>query len=781
MLPDVTSSWFIGHGCLLSFRLIHFSLSQTGGFGYVFLVRDLDAAPGTTNYFALKRLIAADLDAKKDIESEVSILRELQPHPHIMRLLSHGVICGNIHLILTEYCSNGSLSSFKLPIEKSSTINRIIYQTALALKQLHFRGIIHRDIKIENILFDSSGVVKLCDFGSATKASYTPDDSWTAFDRSKVEDEMQTKTTPMYRPPEILDTYYNYPIGPSMDIWSFGCLVYLLKYGRHPFEDSSKLRIINCNYTIPNDVSPSDHHVTIIRSCLRVDPRERFTVIDILNYMEDNFVDLSGPVIKSSSSVTSDRSQPQMPHGIPGSATPANASTAAGGNSNSHSLPSTPISNGPSASSVHNSTSVTSSLVSFTKFLKDTSNKVIHSVSLNHHSNNTATASGSNGNSSSASSCNSSSSCTGNKVPPTRPPPPKPTVSTTSDLSSSNASTSTSTTLEADCVGVGNSGAPGSSLGKPARPPPPVKKADLASIEDNLLNLSLDSDVDPVVQSLDPLSSTCSTSSCANVEGDLNFHTSTGNSCSSATENIMDATSVDLLGGALPTATTSTATGSNIVHSSGSSGVDLLNEIFSNTSFTSSTPLSSNLAGLNLNKTTLKPISSNLQRNTSTPNLTKVTSNNSTKDPLADLVSPFMSTKVTCDPKSTSASGTSNAANNVGNNKQQTKPLMSSRPLSPLKPIPVSTTSKQATSTSSVNSTANGSIGKDKFVAPKQPQYSRSFFTNVETPSSNTSAGVNPKISPNHFEDLLTGFTKSAQVDTSGMTIAQLRKAELVS
>lgn len=76
---------------------------------------------------------------------------------------------------------------------------------------------------------------------------------------------MSRHTTPMYRPPEILDTYLHYPINTAMDIWAFACLIYLIKFGRHPFEDSAKLRIINCNYTFPPNTSQDDVIVKIIK------------------------------------------------------------------------------------------------------------------------------------------------------------------------------------------------------------------------------------------------------------------------------------------------------------------------------------------------------------------------------------------------------------------------------------------------------------------------------------------------------------------------------------
>ncbi|CAM5999132.1 unnamed protein product, partial [Sphagnum balticum] len=164
-----------------------------------------------------------------------------------------------------EFCGCGSLKDISLPVSSHQQINRIAYQTCLAIERMHTLGIIHRDLKIENVLFDNQGIVKLCDFGSATTNTYIPDHSWTPIQRSLLEDEMCRHTTPMYRPPEILDTYLHLPINVMMDIWAFGCLLYVLKFGRHPFEDSAKLRIINCNYSIPPGSHESDPIVQIIK------------------------------------------------------------------------------------------------------------------------------------------------------------------------------------------------------------------------------------------------------------------------------------------------------------------------------------------------------------------------------------------------------------------------------------------------------------------------------------------------------------------------------------
>lgn len=321
-----------------------------GGFGFVFSVRDLQ----NQERYALKRLIASGKEAQKEIENEIEVLTRLQPHPHIMKFISWGLINPNIYLILSEYCGRGCLKDITLPLDNTPQLNKILYQTALALEQMHQLNITHRDLKIENILFDNSGFVKLCDFGSATTNCYQPDHDWTPIQRSLLEDEMTRHTTPMYRPPETLDTYLNYPINTAMDIWAYGCLTYCMKFGRHPFEDSAKLRIINCKYTIPPNVPDSEIHLQIIRSCLKVDPRERIAIDDIINLLNKNFVDLDSPCVLSNQSTPINPNQPsplhqpslqpQQPPPPPGSAQP------------------------------------TFGLSGFTRYLKDTSSKVMQTV-----------------------------------------------------------------------------------------------------------------------------------------------------------------------------------------------------------------------------------------------------------------------------------------------------------------------------------------------------------------------------------------------------------------
>lgn len=161
-------------------------------------------------------------------------------------------------------------------------------------------------------MLTSEGELKLCDFGSATTELIAPTVSWSAQQRDLLEDrvsntfrrismrvtlfthqfamtnfcfclQLASVTTPMYRCPEQLDMYSNFPIGPKCDIWALGCILYYICYQKHPFEDSAKLRIVNANYTFPHADARYQCFHDIIKGCLQIDPRNRFDV----NHIQD--------------------------------------------------------------------------------------------------------------------------------------------------------------------------------------------------------------------------------------------------------------------------------------------------------------------------------------------------------------------------------------------------------------------------------------------------------------------------------------------------------------
>uniref|UniRef100_A0A673CBL6 Cyclin-G-associated kinase n=1 Tax=Sphaeramia orbicularis TaxID=375764 RepID=A0A673CBL6_9TELE len=267
-----------------------------GGFAFVYEAQDMSSGKD----YALKRLLSNEEEKNKEIIQEVCFMKKLSGHPNMVQFCSAASISkeesdtGQAEfLILTELCK-GQLVDFIKRVEQRSplscdTVLKILYQTCRAVQHMHKQKppIIHRDLKIENLLISNQGTIKLCDFGSATTVSHYPDYSWSAQKRSMVEDEITRNTTPAYRTPEMIDLYSNFPINEKQDIWALGCILYLLCFKQHPFEDGAKLQIVNGKYSIPqNDVKYTVYH-DLIRSMLKVNPEERLSITELVNQLQE--------------------------------------------------------------------------------------------------------------------------------------------------------------------------------------------------------------------------------------------------------------------------------------------------------------------------------------------------------------------------------------------------------------------------------------------------------------------------------------------------------------
>ncbi|XP_068089995.1 cyclin-G-associated kinase isoform X2 [Hyperolius riggenbachi] len=267
-----------------------------GGFAFVYEAQDIAAG----KEYALKRLLSNEEEKNKAIIQEICFMKKLSGHPNIVQFSSAASIGKEESdtgqgefLLLTELCK-GQLVEFLNKAESKTplscdTILKIFYQTCRAVQHLHKQKppIIHRDLKVENLLVSNQGTIKLCDFGSATTIAHYPDYNWTAQRRATVEDEVTRNTTPMYRTPEIIDLYSNFPIGEKQDIWALGCILYLLCFKQHPFEDGAKLRIVNGKYSIPQDDSKYTVFHGLIKSMLKVNPEERVSIKEVVSQLQE--------------------------------------------------------------------------------------------------------------------------------------------------------------------------------------------------------------------------------------------------------------------------------------------------------------------------------------------------------------------------------------------------------------------------------------------------------------------------------------------------------------
>ncbi|XP_037805277.1 cyclin-G-associated kinase isoform X1 [Lucilia sericata] len=380
-----------------------------GGFAFVYVAQDIQ----TGKEYALKRLIGADKKACQSIINEINTHKQLTGHPNIVGFVSatfidktNGPQQRAEYLLLTELCKGGSLIDCLGSNLDPPLILRIFYQATKAVAHMHAQvpAIVHRDIKIENYLLGDDKKLKLCDFGSATTEIFSPTLDWNAQQRNTLEDQLSSVTTPMYRAPEMLDTWSNYEVGLKVDVWSLGCILYVLCFQKHPFEDSAKLRIVNGNFIIPTDSRYSCFH-DIIKGCLVVNPAQRFNVSTILdrlaavaetmNWSLKGPLDLAGkPIITTTPEHSYAAAQP------PVTAMPSQQRSTAGNStfyddptptnvnrSQSHS-PHPHASSASSQSSSANASAANGSLFSslrggagsFLKNLKDTSSKVMQTM-----------------------------------------------------------------------------------------------------------------------------------------------------------------------------------------------------------------------------------------------------------------------------------------------------------------------------------------------------------------------------------------------------------------
>ncbi|XP_023034608.1 cyclin-G-associated kinase [Drosophila willistoni] len=368
------------------------SVIAEGGYAFVYVAQDLQN--GTE--YALKRLIGADQQACQAISNEINIHKQLSGHGNIVGFVGSSCIAQGHHqgsqfLLLTELCKGGSLvdcfRNSTAPLDPPVVL-RIFYQMARAVAYMHSQvpAISHRDIKIENFLIGNDKQIKLCDFGSATKDVLAPTFEWNAQQRNMLEDKLNTVTTPMYRAPEMLDTWSNNAIGPKADIWALGCILYFLCYQRHPYEDGGKLRIINANYVLPPEPRGAACFRDIIKGCFKVNPVERLDIAMLLerlasiaetqNWSLKGPVDLRGVPIETS------------PAESPSRRSPPRQSEFYVNNANSQAMPHPPQQQPQPAPSHGNGNGQGGSLLSslrggagtLFKNLKDTSSKVMQTM-----------------------------------------------------------------------------------------------------------------------------------------------------------------------------------------------------------------------------------------------------------------------------------------------------------------------------------------------------------------------------------------------------------------
>ena len=175
------------------------------------------------------------------VKREITILKKLH-HPNIIRLYEV-IETEKFLFIITDYASGGEVLDYIVMHNKLSEDRARIFfrQILCALWHCHKLGIVHRDLKAENILLDENLNIKIIDFGFSNL--YSPNHL------------LKTPCgSPNYAAPELIQQKQY--IGPEVDIWSAGVVLYIFLVGTPPFQAPDLLsvyrKILSCDYSIPD-------------------------------------------------------------------------------------------------------------------------------------------------------------------------------------------------------------------------------------------------------------------------------------------------------------------------------------------------------------------------------------------------------------------------------------------------------------------------------------------------------------------------------------------------
>ena len=274
------------------------SLSKTlgkGAFGEVYL----GTKQGTQKQFAIKKIdkkFTSNPKAKKYLDNEISILRDIN-HPNIVKLYDVKET-SSFYYLVTEYCNGGSLSDcLETYIEKynkpfpEEVVQFLMRQIVSALSYLHKKTILHRDIKLDNILvqFDDENdrkkqnllkaKVKMIDFGFARYLK-------------KEEIAMSTLGSPINMDPGILRKLNkmansrDYGYDEKADIWSLGTICYEMLIGKCAFDANSMKDLVRKvekgDYLIPKTLSKEA--VSFLNGMLQYDFKRRLTAAQLYRH-----------------------------------------------------------------------------------------------------------------------------------------------------------------------------------------------------------------------------------------------------------------------------------------------------------------------------------------------------------------------------------------------------------------------------------------------------------------------------------------------------------------
>lgn len=236
----------------------------------------------------------------EDVRREIAIMKNLD-HPNVVRLYEviDDPTNDKLYLVI-EYVPGGALMGDVIRCNPMSEARarRYFRDVVAGLEYLHAVGVIHRDVKPQNLLLDSLDSVKIADFNVSFAFA------------SASQDQMRTQGSPAFLAPEIVSEDAP-PLDPAVDIWALGVTLYFLTIGSLPFMAGSEFAIYDkirnkdppfAEASASAGVALSDDLLHLLKGLLAKSPADRLTIPDIKTHP---WVTVSGDLPMDSLTLTS--------------------------------------------------------------------------------------------------------------------------------------------------------------------------------------------------------------------------------------------------------------------------------------------------------------------------------------------------------------------------------------------------------------------------------------------------------------------------------------------
>ena len=254
-------------------------LIGSGSFGSVYEAKNT-IFQNTVALKVIKKDPNNELD-EQEIRNEIDILKKLS-HPNIVKIYEF-YISNSHYYIVTEFCKDGELFSYIKNKYSENQLAVLFYQVFSGLWYLHDHKILHRDIKLENIMISKKEKdnvtreelfwAKIIDFGTAK-----------IFEKNKKERDVVGSS--YYIAPEVLKQNYN----EKCDTWSVGVILYMMLVGRAPFDGKDDEEIIckinsgEYNSKEPRLLKHSPEVRDLVKKLLQKDTNKRYSAQEALNH-----------------------------------------------------------------------------------------------------------------------------------------------------------------------------------------------------------------------------------------------------------------------------------------------------------------------------------------------------------------------------------------------------------------------------------------------------------------------------------------------------------------